>query len=274
MRVHTDGAVRRADTLTESDVAKPGRTTQTKRSSLAGPGFLDNATRRRYPTPRHVGEPIPGSPVGLRAPGGDSMRPEEVVRLLESVGAIRQGHFELSSGLHSGTYVQCAVALQHPRYAEQLGRALAAEFHDLRVDCVASPAIGGIVLGHEVARATPARPDGTMARAIFVERDARGLMVLRRGFEVGADEHVLVVEDVWTTGGSTYETIRVIEQAAGRVVAAGALIDRSGGRLEFPVRAEALVDLKIENYDAADCPLCRAGSAVTRPGSRFLGAMP
>jgi len=129
-------------------------------------------------------------------------------------------------------------------------------------------------LGHEVARATPARPNGSIARAIFVERDARGLMVLRRGFEVGPDEHVLVVEDVWTTGGSTYETIRVIEQAGGRVVAAGALIDRSGGQLEFPVRAEALVDLKIENYDAADCPLCRAGSAVTRPGSRFLGAMP
>src|SRR2546425_11353948 len=144
------------------------------------------------------------------------MRPEEVIRLLESVGAIRQGHFELSSGLHSGTYVQCAVALQHPRYAEQLGRALAAEFHDLRVDCVASPAIGGIVLGHEVARATPARPDGSIARAIFVERDARGLMVLRRGFEVGPGEHVLVVEDVWTTGGSAPGTTRVVREPARR----------------------------------------------------------
>ncbi len=202
------------------------------------------------------------------------MRPEEVLKLLESVGAIRQGHFELSSGLHSGTYVQCALVLQHPRYAEQLGRALAAEFHDLRVDCVASPAIGGVILGHEVARGVPGRPDGTGARAIFVERDARGSMALRRGFEVEPGEHVLVVEDVWTTGSSTYETIRVVEEAGGRVVAAGALIDRTGGRLELPVRAEALVELKIESYDAADCPLCRAGSVAVCPGSRFLRATP
>ncbi|HEX2714626.1 MAG TPA: orotate phosphoribosyltransferase, partial [Candidatus Acidoferrales bacterium] len=169
------------------------------------------------------------------------MRPEEVLKLLESAGAIRQGHFELSSGLHSGTYLQCALVLQHPRYAEQLGRALAAEFHDLRVDCVASPALGGIILGHEVARAILPSAGSTGARAIFVERAASGAMALRRGFEVEPGEHVLVVEDVWTTGGSTYETIRVIEEAGGRVVAAGALIDRSGGRLEFPVRAEALV---------------------------------
>ena len=202
------------------------------------------------------------------------MRREEVLKLLESAGAIRQGHFELSSGLHSGTYVQCALVLQHPRYAEQLGRALAAEFHDLRVDCVASPAVGGVILGHEVARAIPARPAGAGARAIFVERDASGAMALRRSFDVEPGEHVLVVEDVWTTGGSTYETIRVIEEAGGRVVAAGALIDRSGGRLEFPVRAEALVELRIASYDAAECPLCRAGGIAVRPGSRFLGTAP
>src|SRR5271170_6166973 len=183
------------------------------------------------------------------------MKPESVVQLLESAGAIRQGHFELSSGLHSATYVQCMMVLQYPPYAEQLGKALAAEFMDLRVDCVASPALGGIILGHEVARAIPPRADGKPIRAIFVERDSLGSLTLRRGFRVEPDEHVLVVEDVWTTGGSTCETIRVLEEAGARVVAAGALIDRSGGKIELPVRTEALIDLKIESYDASVCPL-------------------
>src|SRR6202451_1122305 len=190
------------------------------------------------------------------------MRPDAVIRTLEKVGAIRQGHFELTSGLHSGTYVQCALVLQYPKYAEQLGRALAAEFMDLRVDCVASPALGGVILGHEVARAIPPGADGKPIRAIFVERGAMGTWVMRRGFQVAPDEHVLVVEDVWTTGGSTCETIRVLEEAGARGVAAGALIDRSGGKIELPVRTEALMDLKIENYHPSDCPLCRAGSVA------------
>ncbi|HVA94481.1 MAG TPA: orotate phosphoribosyltransferase [Candidatus Dormibacteraeota bacterium] len=198
------------------------------------------------------------------------MRPDDITRVLEEVGAIRQGHFQLTSGLHSGTYVQCALVLQYPKYAEQLGRALAAEFMDLRVDCVASPALGGVILGHEVARAIPLRADGKPVRAIFVERDATGTLTLRRGFHVEPDEHVLVVEDVWTTGGSTCETIRVLEQAGARIVSAGALIDRSGGKMELPVRTEALVELKIETYDPLDCPLCRNGSVAVKPGSRFV----
>ncbi len=202
------------------------------------------------------------------------MRPEAIFRLLEDLGAIRQGHFELTSGLHSATYVQCALVLQYPKYAEQLGRALAAEFMDLRVDCVASPALGGVIIGHEVARALPLRADGSPVRAIFVERDATGNLTLRRGFRVEPDEHVLVVEDVWTTGGSTYSTIRVLEEAGARVVAAGALIDRSGGQIELPVRTEALMELKVESYDASECPLCRTGSIAVKPGSRFASANP
>jgi orotate phosphoribosyltransferase len=198
------------------------------------------------------------------------MRPEAIVRMLEGVGAIRQGHFELSSGLHSGTYVQCAMVLQYPEYADQLGRALAAEFLDLRIDCVASPALGGVILGHEVARAVPARPGGRPVRAIFVERDKTGTLNLRRGFSIEPDEHILVVEDVWTTGGSTFETIRVLEEAGGRVVAAGALIDRSAGRIELPVRTEALIELKIESFDASTCPLCLDGGQAVKPGSRFV----
>ena len=190
------------------------------------------------------------------------MRPEELLSLFQEVGAIRQGHFELSSGRHSATYVQCALVLQFPKYAEQLGRALAAEFHDLKMDVVASPALGGIVLGHEVARAMG-------CRAVFVERDSTGRMALRRGFEIAERESVLVVEDVWTTGGSTSETMRVIEQVGGRVMAVGALIDRSNGRLEFPVRAEALIELRAESYEASLCPQCRAGIPTMRPGSRF-----
>src|SRR5260370_4979707 len=129
------------------------------------------------------------------------MRPDSAIQIFEEVGAIRHGHFELTSGLHSGTYVQCALVLQYPKYAEQLGRALAAEFMDLRVDCVASPAMGGLIIGHDVARAIPPQPGGQPIRAIFVERDSLGTLTLRRGFRVEPAEHVLVVEVVVTTAG-------------------------------------------------------------------------
>ena len=130
---------------------------------------------------------------------------DELKRLFEKVGAVRHGHFELSSGLHSGTYVQCALVLQYPRFAEKLGQALAALFSDARIDAVVSPAMGGVIIGQEVARALPTHGDttGGGVPAMFVERDASGTMCLRRGFALKPDTHVLVVEDVWTTGGST-----------------------------------------------------------------------
>jgi len=200
----------------------------------------------------------------------------ELLRMFEAVGAIRHGHFELSSGLHSGMYVQCALVLQYPRFAEKLGQALAALFSDARIDVVVSPALGGVIIGQEVARALPAPKDavGGGVPAMFVERDASGRMTLRRGFVLQPDQHVLVIEDVWTTGGSTQETIHVVEEAGGRVVAAGALIDRSGGKIEFPIESNALIELQIESYEPEDCPLCRQGSVAVKPGSRHVRAAP
>lgn len=193
------------------------------------------------------------------------MTREEMMKLLEDVGAVRTGHFELSSGRHSGTYIQCALVLQYPQHAERLGRDLAAKFKDLSIECVVSPALGGLIIGHEVAR-------GLGVRALFVERDRSGQMALRRGFEIKPGERVLVIEDVWTTGGSTRETIGVVGQEQGLTVAAGAIIDRSAGKLDLNVPTLALLELEVASYEPDDCPLCRAGSSVVRPGSRMSRA--
>ena len=204
------------------------------------------------------------------------LKREELLKLFEVAGAIRHGHFELSSGLHSAMYVQCALVLQYPRFAERLGRALAELFSDARIEAVVSPAIGGLIIGQEVARALPEVKQslGGGVPALFVERDASGMMTLRRGFSLSPDQHVLVVEDVWTTGGSTQEAIRVVEEAGARVVAAGALIDRSGGEIEFDVEAQSLIQLPIASYEPEDCPLCRTGGAAVKPGSRFVRTAP
>jgi len=203
---------------------------------------------------------------------------DEYVKIFEAAGAIRHGHFELSSGLHSATYVQCALVLQYPRFAERLGHALAGLFSDALIEAVVSPALGGVIIGQEVARALPepgqrSVPGGGVP-ALFVERDASGTMTLRRGFSLRPDQHVLVVEDVWTTGGSTQEAIRVVQEAGGRVVAVGALMDRSGGTIDFPVESQALLNLPIASYEPDECPLCREGSAAVKPGSRFVRSAP
>jgi orotate phosphoribosyltransferase len=201
---------------------------------------------------------------------------DRYVKIFEAAGAIRHGHFELSSGLHSATYVQCALVLQYPRFAEKLGQALAGLFSDAVIEAVVSPALGGVIIGQEVARALPEVSQDVTGGvpALFVERDASGTMTMRRGFSLRPDQHVLLIEDVWTTGGSTQEAIRVVQEAGGRVVAAGALIDRSGGTIDFPVESQALLNLPIASYDPDECPLCREGSAAVKPGSRFVRSAP
>src|SRR6202790_2458353 len=152
------------------------------------------------------------------------LKREELLKMFETAGAIRHGHFELSSGLHSATYVQCALVLRYPRFAEKLGPALAALFSDVTVQTVVSPALGGVVIGQEVARALPEPKHGSGGGvpAIFVERNAGGNLCLRRGFSLQPGEQVLVVEDVWTTGGSTLDTTQAIEEAGGCVISVGA----------------------------------------------------
>ncbi len=184
-------------------------------------------------------------------------------------GAYLRGHFRLTSGLHSPEYLQCALVLQHPRHAEHFGRLLAAEFRrvdpTLSIAVVAAPAIGGLIIGHEVARTLG-------ARFIFTERDATGKMVLRRGFSIEPGETVVVVEDVVTTGGSSREVIEILQKAGARLVAAGSIIDRSGGGVDLGIPRVALKTLKVVAYPPDDCPLCRDGNPVVKPGSRPVHA--
>ena len=188
------------------------------------------------------------------------MTENEILEVFRGNSALLEGHFILSSGLHSDRYIQCALVLQHPRVAEQLGSELAAKLRDLGASVVAAPALGGILVAHEVARALG-------VRAIFTERQD-GAMTLRRGFSLTAGEPTLVVEDVLTTGLSTRETIQCVEQAGAKVVGAGALIDRSGGTADLGLPRAALLSLQIQNYNPADCPLCKSGSSAVKPGSR------
>jgi orotate phosphoribosyltransferase len=189
---------------------------------------------------------------------------DPVLELFRSVGAYLQGHFRLTSGLHSPEYLQCALVLAHPRHAQHLGEALAAALRKTlsgKIDVVASPALGGVIIGHEVARAL-----GT--RFLFTERDATGNMTLRRGFTVTPGETVVVVEDVVTTGGSTREVVDLLRGAGATVAAAGSIIDRSGGEAEVGAPRMALATLKVQSWPPEFCPLCAAGSPVVKPGSR------
>lgn len=189
------------------------------------------------------------------------MRPDEVVERFKRTGALLEGHFVLSSGLHSSNYLQCALVLQHPSEAEAFGRALAEHFRESSVETVCAPAIGGIVIGYEVARSLG-------VRSLWTERDAEGRMTLRRGFNVHAGERVLVVEDVITTGGSTRETIDALRAAGAQVVGAASIIDRSGGRADVGLVRVALATLDFPAVAPSDCPACARGEPALKPGSR------
>lgn len=185
---------------------------------------------------------------------------DSVLDRFRKVGALLEGHFRLTSGLHSTGYLQCALVLQHPREAEACGAEIAAQIKDLNPQVVLSPALGGIVIGQEVGRALG-------VRAIFAERQD-GKLSLRRGFSLAPGERVLVVEDVVTTGGSTRETIDVARAAGATVVGAASIIDRSAGQQNLDVPYLALATVSLPTYQPENCPLCAAGQPVVKPGSR------
>ena len=188
------------------------------------------------------------------------MNAEQVIDQFRATGALLEGHFQLSSGLHSTVYLQCALVLQFPERAEAFGRSIAEKFQGQGIQLVASPAIGGIVIGHEVARALG-------ARFVWTERDA-GQMTLRRGFTIAPGEKTLIVEDVITTGGSTRETIDAVRLAGADVIGAASIIDRSGGNVDVGVPLSSLASLRVLSVESSVCDVCKLGEPVVKPGSR------
>ncbi len=188
------------------------------------------------------------------------MNQQEIIERFRRTGALLEGHFQLTSGLHSTHYLQCARVLQYPREAAALGHLIAEHYRDARIETIAAPAIGGIIIGHETARALD-------ARFIFTERE-QGIMTLRRGFTIGEGERTLVVEDVITTGGSTRETINALNSRGAQTIAAASIIDRSNNQVDVGIPRIALATLDVPVFDPANCPACARGEAAVKPGSR------
>ncbi|MHB1127761.1 MAG: orotate phosphoribosyltransferase [Bacillota bacterium] len=187
---------------------------------------------------------------------------ERITEIFKDSGALLQGHFLLSSGRHSQFYIQCALVLQHPFYASMLGEQLALQFEDEQIEVVVGPAMGGLLVAHEVARTL-----GT--RSLFTEREG-GAMALRRGFSLQPGEKVLVVEDVITTGGSVQEVIDLVTRMGSEVVGVGTMVDRSGGRVRLHRNQHSVLSLRVDNYTPEECPMCAGGKPVIKPGSRNL----
>lgn len=192
-----------------------------------------------------------------------SVDPHNILEMFRQTGAYLTGHFLLTSGLHSAAYLQCARVLQFPAHAESLGARLAAALKELapQIDVAVSPAMGGLIIGHEVARALG-------VRHIFTERGEDRKMTLRRGFAIAPGERAVVVEDVITTGVSTREVVELLRAAGAVVVAAGSIIDRSGGVADVSTPRAALATLRVETWKPDECPLCREGVPAVKPGSR------
>jgi len=191
----------------------------------------------------------------------DAQGQREILEMFKKSGALLEGHFLLTSGNHSDQYFQCAKVLQYPKYAEKLCRIIADRFVDKKIDVVVAPAIGGIVVGQEVARQLG-------VRSIFTERKD-GAMQLRRGFEIQKGERVLVCEDVVTTGGSVFEVIEIVKDRKGELAGVGVIVDRSGGSVKFPVDDQvACYTTQAVKYSPEECPLCKEGSKPVKPGSR------
>ncbi len=188
------------------------------------------------------------------------MNSEQILEYFRQTDALLEGHFILSSGLHSPKYLQCALALQYPFDAAKFGAAIAENYVGENIQTVASPAIGGLIIGYEVAKALN-------VRFIWTERE-NGAMTLRRGFSIKENERILVIEDVITTGGSTRECIAALEKHGANIVAAASIIDRSNGAANVSVPRISLVSLKVPSYQLEDCPLCANGQEAIKPGSR------
>lgn len=188
------------------------------------------------------------------------MTEQECLEIFEKTNALLKGHFKLSSGLHSERYLQCAIVLQHPEYAKALCKELAGYFKKERPSVVIGPAIGGIIVSYEVANALG-------CRSMFTERE-NDKMTLRRGFGIERSDRVLVAEDVITTGGSTKEVMEVVRGSGAKLIGVGAIVDRSCEKIDFSVNFKGLIKMDIKTFREEECPLCKKGIPITKPGSR------
>ncbi|MEK6733327.1 MAG: orotate phosphoribosyltransferase [Candidatus Omnitrophota bacterium] len=188
------------------------------------------------------------------------MKKQEILSLFKETGALLSGHFRLSSGLHSGNYFQCALLLQNPDIAEKICSELASFFKEDKPTCVVAPALGGVIVSYETGRVLG-------VKSLFTER-VEGKMTLRRGFELKKEDKALVVEDVITTGLSTSEVLDVVRAAGASIIGVGCIVDRSGKTLNFGVKLKSLVRLDFPAYKPEECPLCKKGIGITKPGSR------